>query len=82
MYQLVNPYDNIEKYNLASFEDEFDIKINHAYMTPIDWDNIVLNGKFDVMDRSESKKEPLMRWKNDILKYHKNLNLEIFYDRV
>lgn len=82
MYQLVNPYDNIEKYNLASFEDDFDIKLNHAFMTYIDWDSIVINGEKDSLDRSESKKEPLMRWRNDILRHHKNLDLQKFYERV
>ncbi len=77
MYQFVNPFDNMEKYNSAIMENEFDIKLPHAYMSNDDWKRIIIEKKPDSLQRVESQPEPFNEWKYDLFRYHKGVNLPI-----
>ena len=65
----------MKKYNSALMENEFDIKLQHSYMTESDWESIIIEKKYDTLQRAESKSEPFNDWKSDLFRYHKGLEL-------
>lgn len=70
LFSLINPFNDSYKVNTI-LDDDLGINIPLGYLSDIDWEAIVMNGKEDPLIRSESNEILLKRWRLDLIKYHK-----------
>lgn len=79
IFPFVNPFESAQKYEFAMREqNDFDIKLPYAYMREDDWKRIIKDGEVDSLQRAESNTELYNIWKEDLMKYHANIDTRIY----